>query len=81
MPGQKFIIITYHRALTWLYSFKEPDGVIARWLEKLGQFQFQIKHETGKNSSFKLLIKVFFITEDMDNQVGKTTDTLKNIWE
>ena len=23
----------------------------------------------------------FFITEDMDNQIGKTTDTLKNIWE
>ena len=46
--GQKFLIVTDHRALTWLYSFKEPDGLLARWIEKLGQFDFEIKHEAGK---------------------------------
>ena len=46
--GQKFLIVTDHRALTWLYSFKEPDGLLARWIEKLGQFDFEIKHGAGK---------------------------------
>ena len=47
--GRKFTVVTDHRALTWLYSFKEPDGLLARWIEKLGQFDFEIKHEAGKN--------------------------------
>ena len=45
-----FLIITDHRALVWIYSFKEPDGMVARWTEKLGQFNFDIKHRAGKKS-------------------------------
>ena len=47
LQGQKFLIVADHRALTWLYSFKEPDGLLAQWREKLGQFDFEIKHEAG----------------------------------
>ena len=36
--GQKFETITDHRELVWLYSFKEPDAIVARWLEKLSMF-------------------------------------------
>ena len=46
--GQKFQIITDHRALVWLYSFKEPDAIVARWLEKLSMFNFEIVHRPGK---------------------------------
>ena len=46
--GQHFLIITDHRALVWIYSFKEPDGMVARWIEKLGQFNFDNKHRAGK---------------------------------
>ena len=45
--GRKFFIITDHRALVWLYSFKEPDGLVARWLEKLSVFDFEICHRPG----------------------------------
>ena len=37
-----------HRALVWIYSFKETDGMVARWIEKLGQFNFDIEHRVGK---------------------------------
>ena len=46
--GQKFKIITDHRALVWLYSFKDPDAIVARWLEKLSMFNFEIIHRPGK---------------------------------
>ena len=46
--GLHFLITTDHRALVWIYSFKEPDGMVARWIEKLGQFNFEIKHRAGK---------------------------------
>ena len=46
--GQHFLIIADHRALVWIYSFKEPDGMVARWIEKLGQFKFDIKHRAEK---------------------------------
>ena len=32
----------------WIYSFTEPDGMVSRWIEKLGQFNFDIKHRVGK---------------------------------
>ena len=46
--GQHCLIITDHRALVWIYSFNEPDGMVASWIEKLGQFIFVIKHRAGK---------------------------------
>ena len=46
--GQHFLIITDHRALVWISSFEEPDGMVARWIEKLGQFNVDIKHGAGK---------------------------------
>ena len=46
--GRKFKIITDHRALVWLYSFKDPDAIVARWLEKLSNFDFEIIHRPGK---------------------------------
>ena len=46
--GQHFLVITDHRALVWIYSFKEPDGMFAIGIEKLGQFKFDIKRRAGK---------------------------------
>ena len=31
----------------WLYRTKEPEGQVARWLEKLQQFEFEIIHRKG----------------------------------
>ena len=49
--GQKFTIITDHRALQWLHNFKDPDAVAARWLEKLAAFDYEVVHRPGKSIS------------------------------
>ena len=43
-----FQIVTNHRALQWLHKFKEPDGLTARWLDKLAAFEYEIDHCSGK---------------------------------
>ena len=47
--GQKFTNVTDHRALQWLHNFKDPDGITARWLEKLAPFNYEVRHRPGKS--------------------------------
>ena len=46
-----FLIVTDHTARAYLcrlYSFKQQDALLSRWIGKLVQFDFDIKHEAGK---------------------------------
>jgi hypothetical protein len=45
--GQKFRIWTDHSALQWLMNFPEPQGQVARWLEKLQVYDFEVEHRSG----------------------------------
>ena len=47
--GRNFRIVTDHRALQWLHNFKDPDGLTARWLEKLAAFDYEVQHRPGKS--------------------------------
>jgi hypothetical protein len=46
--GRKFIVRTDHQALVWLFSLREPNGKIARWIEILAAFHFAIEYRPGK---------------------------------
>ena len=46
--GKKFLLRTDHAALTWLLNFREPEGQLARWLETLQDYDFNIQHRAGK---------------------------------
>ncbi|KAL5503667.1 hypothetical protein EMCRGX_G010652 [Ephydatia muelleri] len=41
--ARRFVLRTDHSALQWLYSFKEPEGQTARWLEMLQEFDFELR--------------------------------------
>ena len=43
--GQKFTIRTNHASLQWLINFKNPEGQIARWLDKLQTYDFCIVYQ------------------------------------
>jgi transposase InsO family protein len=42
------LIRTDHGALKWLLTFKNPEAQVARWIEVLGNYQFEIQHRAGK---------------------------------
>ena len=46
--GRHFQLRTDHGALTWLFSFKQPEGQIARWLEILSEYNFNITYRPGR---------------------------------
>lgn len=46
--GRRFRARTDHNALRWLRSFKEPKGQVARWIERLAEFDFTIEHRPGR---------------------------------
>ena len=47
LTGRKFLLRTDHASLRWLKSFKEPEGQLARWLEVLDTFDFDLQHRPG----------------------------------
>ena len=49
LRGAKFTLRTDHRSLVWLHRFKDTEGMMARWLHTLQQFQFTIVHRVGSD--------------------------------
>ena len=45
--GQKFTIRTDHSSLQWLLNFREPEGQVARWIESLSEYTYEIIHRPG----------------------------------
>lgn len=45
--GQKFLLRTDHGSIRWIFEFKDPPGQVARWLEVLAQYDFEIQHRPG----------------------------------
>ena len=49
--GARFTIRMDHKSLVWLHRFKDTEGMMARWLHTLQQFQFSIIHRAGRDHS------------------------------
>ena len=49
--GRHFIIRTDHSSLKYLNRFKEPEGQLARWLDFLQPFDYEIVHRSGSTHS------------------------------
>jgi len=43
----KVILRTDHHSLKWLRTFKRPERILARWIETLAEFDFEIEHRAG----------------------------------
>ncbi|GBN45947.1 Retrovirus-related Pol polyprotein from transposon 297 [Araneus ventricosus] len=45
--GRKFLLRTDHASLRCLLNFREPEGQIARWIQRLQEYDFEIQHRKG----------------------------------
>lgn len=45
--GRPFLLRTDHASLIWLKNFKEPEGLLARWISLLETYDFTIEHRKG----------------------------------
>ena len=45
--GRHFMVRTDHASLRWLLNFKDPEGMLARWLSVLDTYDFEIVHRPG----------------------------------
>ena len=46
--GSHVILRTDHHNLKWLKTFKRPEGIFARWIETLAEFDYEIEHHPGR---------------------------------
>ena len=45
--GRKFLVRSDHQALKWLFSLKDPKSRVARWIEVLSAFDFEVEYRKG----------------------------------
>lgn len=46
--GQQFVVRSDHQALVWLFKLKELKGRVARWIEILSEYNFEVQYRQGK---------------------------------
>lgn len=47
--GRKFVLRTDHASLSWLLNFKNPEGQVARWIQRLQEYDMEIRHRKGSS--------------------------------
>ena len=48
LVGRRFLLRTDHGSLLWLQNFRDPEGQLARWLERLQELDFEVVHRKGR---------------------------------
>jgi len=46
--GTHVTLRTDHHSLKWLRTFKRPEGILARWIETLAEFDYEIEHRPSR---------------------------------
>ena len=53
-PGQHFRVDSDHEMLKWLLSLREPKHRIARRIEVLPEFDFEVEYQPGKSTEMQM---------------------------
>lgn len=59
--GRKFLIVTDHKPLIWLFSVKDPGSRLMKFRLKLEEYEYEIIHKPGKyNTNADALSRVVY---------------------
>lgn len=73
--GRKFVIITDHKPLQYLFNVKEPSSRLLRWRLKLEEFDYEIKYKKGKqNLNADALSRVEIHPMENESMIGNPGD-------
>jgi hypothetical protein len=62
--GRKFIIVSDHRLLTWLFNLKNLLSKLSSWRIQLEEYDYEIKYKPGVlNSNVDTLSRIYTIEE------------------
>ncbi|MCG7878903.1 MAG: RNase H-like domain-containing protein, partial [Candidatus Thiodiazotropha endolucinida] len=87
--GKQFKIRTDHNSLRWLMKTKNPEGQMARWIDALSSYQFEVEHRPGrKHSNADALSRIpcrqcsreeeLILIRSVTAQISTDNDLLKN---
>ena len=81
--GNKFTIFSDNQALKWLQGLKSPSARLTRWAILLSQFDFDIKHRSGKTHTNEdaLSRPVLLTTEIQSNDLIEESLKLADPYE
>ena len=49
--GRKFTLRSDHKSLQYLRTFKNPTGILARWIMKIQDLDYEFEHLKGKQNA------------------------------
>lgn len=74
--GRKFIIVTDHRPLTWLFGVKDPGSRLIRWRLQLEEFEYEVVYKPGtQNTNSDALSRIGITTVTEEPEVSKEYQT------
>jgi len=80
--GNKVVLQTDHYSLKWLQTFKRPEGILARWVKTLAEFDFTIEHRPGRLHSNVYGVYRPFCKQCLGGWTSSTERTSSpNLWE
>jgi hypothetical protein len=56
--GRKFKLRSDHKSLQYLSTFKNPTGILARWIMKIQDLDYEFEHVTGKQNATKCPLRL-----------------------
>ncbi|KAG8199258.1 hypothetical protein JTE90_003683 [Oedothorax gibbosus] len=79
--GRRFLVRTDHASLTWLLNFKFPEGQIARWNQRLQEYDIKIEYRKVLLTAMRILFPVDPVQKPASTvqMRSQSTDT-NNLW-
>lgn len=81
--GRRFVIVTDHKPLQWLFSVKDPSSKLTRWRLKLEEYKYDIVYKKGKqNTNADALSRIELNTKELNpiqQFIEKTRRELDNL--